>query len=475
MSKFLVIPSDSNPSNRLKIANSLIQCAIFNYGVIFVESGSVKVEVSNHFTQTTQIYSKINRFDLANTIFPDKLNNLNGYEYKAYSPFVFTHFDKPSGETTTKYSYFLNSVAKIQNAKVNLQTINVLHTKLYPTVVNSLIRNRLLDLKLNEMTSTENLAPKLQLYEETNICALIPRSRLTIGTKSNFFPQTQRQMHVMIPLVGAVIIIWRLYRGRGADLSLANLILAIVAFCCDQGAKLGRNRMILTILLQILVIMLFFRNIYFGATITSNITVPSPSLKYNSFNDIYASEETVTVEPYVLDALNNSEAFKKMITQNRVIVFGTFNLNKKTDENVIIGRCISIDAFFEQKWLNPNDFNVLPEKNRLHLSQLEAGYLNPFLQRFQEYMNFASQGGLPQIWELMYKLNGLGTNEKKIVEDDEIMIRWKDIRVCFSILIVGHVLSFFVLLCEIFYHDFISRLSFGCVRRLTTNLARRTT
>ena len=82
-------------------------------------------------------------------------------------------------------------------------------------------------------------------------------------------------------------------------------------------------------------------------------------------------------------------------------------------------------------------YYLLPEKFLTCFIQLEASYLNPFIERLQYYMDLSFQAGLPYIWEVFMSY---GNPYKKIMRhtDDLTYLKFEDLAQVFSILIVGY-------------------------------------
>jgi hypothetical protein len=104
-------------------------------------------------------------------------------------------------------------------------------------------------------------------------------------------------------------------------------------------------------------------------------------------------------------------------------------------------------------------YYLMPEKFIKFFVQLEASFLNPFVERFQYLMDLSFQAGLPHIWNVYHSV----VNSYPIIQtssDEFEYLKLEDLSQVFSILGIGYGLSVAVLLIEIFFHDVLRKLKF---------------
>lgn len=128
---------------------------------------------------------------------------------------------------------------------------------------------------------------------------------------------------------------------------------------------------------------------------------------------------------------------------------------------VMIQTCLEASQTLTRKLENrqsPTDYYyLLPEHLSWIYVQLEASFMNPFLERFQYYMDLCFQVGLPHMWKVMVYQDFSGTVSIQS-RDAQIYLELKDLGVIFLILAIGCSLSCAVLMAEIFYHDCIKNV-----------------
>ncbi|KAL7014148.1 hypothetical protein ACKWTF_015766 [Chironomus riparius] len=72
---------------------------------------------------------------------------------------------------------------------------------------------------------------------------------------------------------------------------------------------------------------------------------------------------------------------------------------------VVIRTCDESKSTLSHKLANDRHvsdyYYLLPEELSWQYIQLEASHLNPFVERFQYFMDLCFQAGLPQMWKVM--------------------------------------------------------------------------
>ncbi|CAG9804981.1 unnamed protein product [Chironomus riparius] len=134
MAKFFIITSTRNSQVGQVASTFFPKVGIINFSLAYEKDEDVFVEVSNHFTNSTDVInatslatSKKNLWKcISSKIFPDKLKNLNSYTYLIADHQVKSHLNltKYSNQIVRKNKYFFESVAKHQSANVQYVIVN---------------------------------------------------------------------------------------------------------------------------------------------------------------------------------------------------------------------------------------------------------------------------------------------------------------------------------------------------------------
>ncbi|KAG5678806.1 hypothetical protein PVAND_008440 [Polypedilum vanderplanki] len=461
MSKFLIVNSNSKSANSL--ATTMTDYHIFNFGILYEDvNDETTVFTTNLFFNTTEIHKRIKREEIIDRIYPDKLKNLNKYNYKVIVSVLKAYIDKSSGETFSKYLYFLEEISKIQNAKINLTLWPSTDSSLIISEIYKILADQNFDILLFDIAQIDIIDSRLNIYEENGICVIIPSTKTRPGNL-NIFMSIFFKSHknLVLVLISVILFIWKLYKKRGAKNSVSKVALFLWASSYDQSLNLRQNRLVLTFMLQLFVFSMVFRNFILNADFTSIMTVQSDQ-KYENVSEVIESNEKFIIECFVEYYLENTEEFLKINAEGRLQVEKNIEyISKDFGDRIIISQCNFVQTYAKMNNWSPDSYYLLPEKIYPHYSQFEVGILNPFKEKFQKYIDLSFESGLMQIWETFYILKTLGIKRKYFEKNDESILTWKEIRIAyFHIFGIGFTLAFFSFLCEIL-HFHIFRHWFG--------------
>lgn len=469
MSKFLIITSKRSKFNRKSMASSLTQLGIINFGIIFEENGKSFAEVSNNFMKTSRVISSTNA--ITNHLFPDKLKDLNGYEYKVIFQ-VLRIYQKLNIDIPMKYFYFVDSVAKVQNANVKLQKLNASAENELKLI--EMFDNRLIDLLLNERSKRLVKILQLQIYEENDFCAVIPMNSKFLKLRkyqAKFFKA--HFMFILIVLIfGAAV--WRLFKNYGSKHSHWKFICAVLASCLGQNVSIRKEKWILKLLLQLFIFSNVFGAILYNSVINSIYISPLYLNYYKSFNDLMESGEPLTVDDYFDEVMTGNFNYEILKLEDKISIFKYVNVfPNRIVTNITILRCNFMKHVLKFQNVDPDSFYHLPGSIMPYYNQLATGSHNPFLDRLQAFMDWSFEAGLPMKWEKMseIKQENKGYDVMKVISDEYLKL--KHLKSILYIFVAGISLAMIVFLMEIFYHDFMEKLSKSLMGKIASKISRK--
>ncbi|CAG9811315.1 unnamed protein product [Chironomus riparius] len=397
-----IIFSTSTQSQRMQALKYFIGFGHLNFALAYKSSsGDVIYEIVKSLPNRGWLFNSPQNFLL---IFPDKLKNLNKFKYKVpifYQPPVIEFTKNP---IFTPMLFFLSAVGAAQNAEFDL--IFLQNSSDFVTYWH----NRQMHLSLNTARVLQYPDPKVQTYDKKSYCALIP------------FPQTASYFSVIIVKPFDVLIwvffvlsivssvaVWRMYQDCGAVDSHWQLAVGVFTMFIGQGAEFSRhNRFVFAMLLNIISLSVFLlSNLYEGA-ITSFMIEPARDNRLKTVDDLLNSDYQFQASQLFEYTLKNSSLVQRMSsrlnssglqmgTKGTKHVFGQYY--------VFIRTCDEARITLNHKLLNgqlvSDYYYLLPEELSWQYVQLEASYLNPFVERIQYYMDLCFQAGLPHMWRVM--------------------------------------------------------------------------
>lgn len=182
-------------------------------------------------------------------------------------------------------------------------------------------------------------------------------------------------------------------------------------------------------------------------------------------NEVFKSDKKIYIVEKLHPIYEENEIFKIALKENRIVYDEKFTLENYYDPNWIYFEDCDLGTF--------NNYNLKHRKRYMIMNPVNSepsiiflGYVNPFLEKFQYLMDWCVQGGLHvhaftitkhifSIIEETYRIDGI----------KEELLNFSQITFVFYVLLIGHSIAGFVLLCEIFYHDFVRNLSKKFLKR----------
>lgn len=241
------------------------------------------------------------------------------------------------------------------------------------------------------------------------------------------------------------MILWRL---GGHSTSCWYIPFFFWAFAFGQSIRFATNRKIFVILLQILVFVLSCYSNVFQGFITSVMITQEKSQRMTTFDELLESNLKILVEKEIFDTLRDNFEFQVAMKHGRILTFPESAKNPIKPGNF----AAVIDCEMTNFWssgLNPK-YYMINVKFLSHFPQLHVSYLNKYLRRWQLTMDKCFEAGLPKAWddfEGYIKIPLESDNTHKDVSNLE------DVLSGFYALIIGWILAFLALICEIFYND----------------------
>lgn len=375
-------------------------------------------------------------------LFPDLLANVDGHVYRVvmYEQKPIVWFDK--GTIVSLWMYFLLAVSEKQNARISL--IKVKDRK----VVAGFYGRRQMDLTINTAVRIDDNNPKLMTYEETGICALVPRSN-SVSFQFLLVKPFDSMIYVAFFMsLAAAGLVWRVYKNHGETESTWRFVFGALAYFLGQSLSVRSNRAILVVLMQVFIFMYFILGSLYQGELTANMIEPDQEGKLSTFNELYDSDLKLYVSENFENLLKHSGDYERV--KSKLLVSGrdVFSVNFGTQSNAT--EALILPCYIAELLKNKvrESFYILDQKILTHYDRLEASYINPFLERMQKYMDMCFEGGLHHAWKVFSAENITNVAH----EGEREILELGDFKQVFLILLFGLLASCLVFLVEIFYH-----------------------
>lgn len=277
-----------------------------------------------------------------------------------------------------------------------------------------------------------------------------------------------------------MLVAWKLFKGKEAGGSAGLFVLESFGQYHGQPQQFSRqNHPMLTILLQITVFTTIVMSVYHQRMIGLTLANPHEEVgietSYKLFMESTDSKMMVdaVLKPVMSTLIQGHENLER---NDRVVLydeenfeFGSFNNAKMS----IIGHCDFVRILTTEN----EYFYKLEAGFHLSYTQISPGPLNPHTKKIQTFISYAFEAGLTEHWETLAKMRifraKFAKSEAKIVEDFFEVLPFEKLVIVFSMLVQSYMTTFALFIMEIFYRDYISRLTWKLVRHWTTLIASR--
>lgn len=453
-----------------KISNHLNTCKVFNYLILYPENENVLIGIDNH-SKSLSITEKLNETDPLTLVklFPDKTVN-RVYNILAVNSYPIS-FNKYSS-IKSAYFHHLNTLADVQNSTLNFAVLRNANKNFTRTmeIYNELKRAQRYDLDLVQV-QVDEFKSKLTTYQEEAFCVIVPMRKHLSALQSAFldysFPLSMWLLWLLSIAVGSVI--WKLLNKFKSD-SHWRFASAVLAMMIGQSIVVRTNRRILTITLQIFLLSTFYiKNVYEGV-VTSTMVDSIDNMKFNTFDELLESDKKYMYNMVPkfhtwMRTLSNYEKVRERVsTEPKYDPFPKLASQKF----VLIDTCSNIKHKMRLKRTDPvsSYYYLLPQKLLVHYHGLDVGLANPYLERWQTIIDRAHETGLIKAWERFFGVLEMlkRIQGKTHIEKFRVLVV-EDILPVIIKITIFYSLAFLIFLCEIFYKEFLSKLSWKLLLR----------
>ncbi|KAL7035837.1 hypothetical protein ACKWTF_008582 [Chironomus riparius] len=488
MAKFLIVTSTRNSQLGQVASTFFPKVGIFNFGLVYEKDEDIFVEVSNHFTNSTAILnatslsaSRKNPWKgISSKIFPDKLKNLNGYTYRIayHHGMSYAHYIPENEKLVAKNQNFFKSVADLQNATLEFILIMATEQHDIQPVMENLILNQKMDVTISESRLTSPNTSKIFTYDEIAVCAMIPKSlKIEIaGLKLIDFRKNYTRKLLTILLVSSFMIVWRLYKNRGAVDSTWRIAFVGFAHFTGHHIKISRNnRRILLILLQTALFMAIFIKNFYECHISSIAINRKVDAKFESIEEILQyGKIQMAVDESVNDVLKDFAEYQEQVEKGFLDIAYKYGdkieiIDEYVAARIAFTKCDYLDHYIRAS--KSVAHYMLPQRFYVRFLALDVPLLSPFAARLQNILSHAFDSGLTQKWETMYltELFDIKNSNLKFYEGKDEhgqLITFRELKKPLKIIFALYSIATFVFLYEIFWNSFLKNLSWSLVLKI---------
>lgn len=290
---------------------------------------------------------------------------------------------------------------------------------------------------------------KVLTTDEEAICVMIPEvvSHSTITMNYPAFNRFEAVRFILYITFSCITGIWFLYRKRGAIDSSYKIFFAVFFQNIGIYVRTSRkNRLILRILLQIYI---------FSGIVIKNFYECSLTSKVIKRNDMEHGMLPVDIEKIGQDSA------AEVLFVNSSKIMSLNSLKNFAQAKIAVSDCDLLEHYVRST--KHNTHHLLPVKFHPRPKYLFIHNTTLSNKNLQDLMNLAHETGLVQQWNSLSLTKLFGINNwyqnKSATINGGRLITFEDLYPVFRFFFMLNISLTFVLLMEIFWHEFLSRMS----------------
>ena len=403
--------------------------------------------------------------------FSDKMQNFYGYKYGIlFAGSSIPRLTLIKGQLFGPDVLFLQVWADKQNVTLERFTIRKW------SELELAFTQKTADILLNTHIFHDSQTKKktsINTFDTDGFCAMVPLPEVRTFFDFAFKPfDFWTWMFILISFM-CCIICWRILicKSNVEEKSSFYYGFWFIANFLGQTIPFREHRTSQKIILQITIVITFVLGTLYQSLIVASLTASNEGLKITTIEELIDDDYSFIVDKTFVGQLNGSEYYQRM--SSRIVKYldetDFMNCKNLSSQNiVIIAPCSFIIHFLEQipKGINQQSvldfYYKLEEQFNCYYLELLMPYPSFFLNQLQEFSLIVFESGIKKAWA---KTNPVTDTQKfmesNISQNADYFLILSDIAPIFYILGGGLAFSTFVFLLEIFWHDFLIKLSFG--------------
>lgn len=418
---------------------------------------------SDHQTMLINVlsnnYTKLNSTTNSDLVFPDKLQNLNGYKLQVVgtnqSPrLIYTNKKKFRGTDV----FLLEVMAKKQNATFSIEYVDY-QKKEQVQNFNQKISTGSIDLNLNTMNSGGTNLVQLEHFKNFNTydvggyCALIPNPPRKSFLKFLFTPYDWISWMLMFICLIVLAVAWRIFKERESRSisSVGRIVLAAIAGFLGQGFEFTSSRWFHTLVMQLVIVTVWILGTVYQTLLISLMTESRNGTRITTVQEMMKGEYNFQTDNIFYKVIKHDyPEIENRVDMNFNIYVTYLNPYEMSAANntVFIMRCDVADAMMYSKnykfsFGKPADFYfILPQKFMAIYNTLATGRFNPFVEKFAELSLRIFESGIKQHWKILLSESFDRVDlELLSVLNEDFLLKMDDIKYVFLILMFGLTLA----------------------------------
>ncbi len=454
-SKYIFVPISLSytVANFLEQSEYFRQHGVFDFIAITNPSpGKLEIFTHNPFFNKTEIFTE--KTEKLSSIFPDKLKDLNQYEYQTIFLTIPGYLDYTNKKLSGVTSFFLDILLEKQNARFGVKNYSDFYDPNY-SVENfqKVIDAGDYDLVLSsQIPRTEKITEPICTYEPREYCIGVPETNTRISFDYflvNPFPIEVWIMILVTVLLSALFwwfVSWRRII-RNPD-SSGRIVFSIFGWFVGQDVSQRRLSLAQKCMAQMLIFSLFFLSNLYTSELLSLQAVSREVSAINNVEDIVRHQLPISCGPYFYDNFVkgnsglNSDLTKLMRRQTSP--FEAYDAIVRSEPILSPCHLLQLAKNHLSKFTG-NKIKIMDEKFTSNFEYYFYHKLNPFRNKMKYYTDLVFESALTHYYHLQHDSPTFKPEDSK---DSGNLIGFDDLYLTFMIYLGGCLLATLVFIGE---------------------------
>lgn len=466
--KFIVLPTgdsdDFVPIFQLFITLKRLNVVVFKQG-----ENSTQLMALKYFKPNYLLLEASNNTD---EVFFDKLQDMEGYNYKAAAVNQIPRLIWRKGKFYGFDVFFMEIVAKYQNAKFSIEFVNASDPNAKAQMA-VLILMRNLDIGLNTINSGigfdnfKKFFKTFNTYDVDGFCALVPIPQRNSFFGYFFVPYDRISWMFMLISVISLGIVWKIFKAQHMSRSLnssGHMVFGAIGGFLGQAFKYRHTRWFHLMIIQIFIFMMLVLGSAYQSLLVSLLTVARNGTRISTVDELIKGDFNFFTDPTYYDIVNKLDLNNPIRSKLHKDSSSNFKIDiaaKHANNSVLITRCSYIHdmvytANTKYEGQQPLDlFYILPEKLFAFYETLMTGRYSPFADRFEEISLRIFESGIKQHWTTLLRkfTDQIDLKEIAIIKEEHLL-KLDDLKYVFYLCGFGLFGALIVFFAELIHHKY---------------------
>jgi hypothetical protein len=350
--------------------------------------------------------------------------------------------------------FFLESVAKKQNAKILIKLLNLNleeHRKAFksghtsPSYDLGLVP---LDFFISDSSYRRRTIKFVNTFEVSGYCALIPIPPRRSFLRYLFVPYDWMSWLFMALSLVALAIVWKIFKAQRDSRNLnssSHMVFLVFAGFLGQSFDFRHTRWFHLMIVQLFMFAVVILGNAYQSLLISLLMTSRNDSRITTVNEMLARDYSYLSDGIfhnvLMDFNSNSSMAARSFPHPNIYDISIFSYQRSAANNsVIVMKCEYAQQFFYAKNFKfsfghiADSYYILPEKLYSLYEKMSTTRFSPFTERFEELSMRIFESGIKQRWRtLLHKFAEEVDFEQMAIDNEQYLLKMDDLKFVFYI------------------------------------------